>query len=118
MGVSTPLAMPAAPRPPQAAYRTNAIVGDDDDTPRPLVDGALQSIGGGDRQLYTPYAGLPELRAAIAKKLQRHNGLPYEAANVAVTTGSSGAFSPSSSSVPLANSAASPPRRSSASVAT
>jgi len=62
------------------------------DTPRPLVDGALQSIGGGDRQLYTPYAGLPELRAAIAKKLQRHNGLPYEAANVAVTTGSSGAF--------------------------
>ncbi|MFO1032445.1 MAG: pyridoxal phosphate-dependent aminotransferase [Planctomycetota bacterium] len=62
------------------------------DTPRPLVDGALHSIGGGDRQLYTPYAGLPELRAAIAKKLQRHNGLPYEAANVAVTTGSSGAF--------------------------
>lgn len=62
------------------------------DTPRPLVDGAMQSIGGGDRQLYTPYAGLPELRGAIAKKLQRHNGLPYEAANVAVTTGSSGAF--------------------------
>ena len=62
------------------------------DTPKPLVDGALASIGGGDRQLYTPYAGLPELRAAIAKKLQRHNGLPYEAANVAVCTGSSGAF--------------------------
>lgn len=62
------------------------------DTPAPLRDGAMASIAGGDRQLYTPYAGLPELRAAIATKLQRHNGLPYEAANVAVCTGSSGAF--------------------------
>jgi aminotransferase len=62
------------------------------DTPAPLRAGAMASIDGGDRQLYTPYAGLPELRAAIAQKLRRHNGLPYEAANVAVTTGSSGAF--------------------------
>jgi aminotransferase len=62
------------------------------DTPKPLVDGAIASIGGGDRQLYTPYAGLPELRAAIAAKLRRHNGLDYEAPNVAVCTGSSGAF--------------------------
>jgi aminotransferase len=62
------------------------------DTPAPLVTGALASIDGGDRQLYTPYAGLPDLRAAIAKKLQRHNGLAYESRNVAVCTGSSGAF--------------------------
>ena len=62
------------------------------DTPAPLVTGALASIDGGDRQLYTPYAGLPDLRTAIARKLQRHNGLPYEAKNVAVCTGSSGAF--------------------------
>lgn len=62
------------------------------DTPAPLRDGAIACIDGGDRQLYTPYAGLPDLRTAIAKKLQRHNGLPYEARNVAVTTGSSGAF--------------------------
>ena len=62
------------------------------DTPTPLRDGAIASIDGGDRQLYTPYAGLPDLRAAIARKLQKHNGLPYEAANVAVCTGSSGAF--------------------------
>ncbi len=62
------------------------------DTPAPLVKGALASIDGGDRQLYTPYAGVPELRLAIAKKLQRHNGLPFEARNVAVCTGSSGAF--------------------------
>jgi aminotransferase len=62
------------------------------DTPAPLVTGALASIDGGDRQLYTPYAGLPDLRAAIAKKLQRHNGLHYEPNQVAVCTGSSGAF--------------------------
>src|SRR5688572_20497111 len=62
------------------------------DSPDPLVRGAIASIDGGDRQLYTPYAGLPELRAAIAKKLQLHNGLQYEAKNVAVCTGSSGAF--------------------------
>ena len=62
------------------------------DTPAPLREGAIASIDGGDRQLYTPYAGLPDLRAAIAAKLRRHNGLPYDAANVAVCTGSSGAF--------------------------
>ena len=62
------------------------------DTPPPLREGAIACIDGGDRQLYTPYAGLPELRSAIAEKLRRHNGLPFEAANVAVCTGSSGAF--------------------------
>jgi len=62
------------------------------DTPQPLRDGAIASIDGGDRQLYTPYAGLPELRAAIAAKLRRHNQLDYQPRNVAVCTGSSGAF--------------------------
>lgn len=62
------------------------------DSPRPLIEGARQCIDGGDRQLYTPYAGLPELREAIAQKLRRHNGLDVTAKNVAVCTGSSGAF--------------------------
>lgn len=62
------------------------------DTPAPLRQGAIACVDGGDRQLYTPYAGLPELREAIAEKLRRHNGLDYAAANVAVCTGSSGAF--------------------------
>jgi aminotransferase len=62
------------------------------DPPRPLLDGARRCIDGGDRQLYTPYAGLPELRQAIAGKLRRHNGLDYGPENVAVCTGSSGAF--------------------------
>ena len=62
------------------------------DPPEPLVRGAVASIDGGDRQLYTPYLGLPDLREAIAGKLRRHNRLDYTAANVAVCTGSSGAF--------------------------
>ena len=62
------------------------------DTPAPLQRGAIDCIDGGDRQLYTPYMGLPELRAAIAAKLRRHNGLEYGPENVAVCTGSSGAF--------------------------
>ncbi|MFO1076198.1 MAG: pyridoxal phosphate-dependent aminotransferase [Planctomycetota bacterium] len=62
------------------------------DTPAPLRDGAIASIGGGDRQLYTPYAGLRELRVAIADKLRRHNGIDCTFENVAVCTGSSGAF--------------------------
>jgi len=62
------------------------------DAPAPLLAGASHCIEGGDRQTYTPYAGLPELRQAIASKLRRHNGLDYAAENVAVCTGSSGAF--------------------------
>ncbi|MCA8950913.1 MAG: pyridoxal phosphate-dependent aminotransferase [Planctomycetes bacterium] len=62
------------------------------DTPSPLRAGAIASIEGGDRQLYTPYAGLPELRAAIAQKLRRHNRLDFGPENVAICTGSSGAF--------------------------
>ncbi len=62
------------------------------DPPEPLVVGAVRSIRGGDRQLYTPYAGLPGLRDAIATKLQDANGLAVARENVVVTLGSSGAL--------------------------
>jgi aminotransferase len=59
----------------------------------PLVQGAVESITGKtDRQLYTPYAGLPEVRAGIAARLRRYNGLDLHAENIAVAAGSSGAF--------------------------
>ena len=35
------------------------------DTPRALIEGVHACIEEGDRQLYTHYAGLPELRAAL-----------------------------------------------------
>lgn len=63
------------------------------DTPEPLRRGAIASIDGGtDRQLYTHYSGLVELRREIARKLQRFNGLDYDADQVMVGLGSSGAF--------------------------
>jgi aminotransferase len=62
------------------------------DPPPALVEGARHSIEGGDRQLYTPYAGLPGLRDAIVAKLRRDNGIEARRENVVVTLGSSGAF--------------------------
>lgn len=63
------------------------------DQPPPLIAGALDSVAGKtDRQLYTPYAGLPELRAGVAERLRRYNGLDVRADDVIVTAGSSGAF--------------------------
>jgi aminotransferase len=61
------------------------------DTPPALRRGAIEAIDG-DRQTYTPYAGLPELRAAIAAKLRSWNGLTVADDEVAVTAGSSSAF--------------------------
>ena len=62
-------------------------------TPQPLVDGALRSIGGGeDRQTYTHYSGLPELKDAIRDKLHHFNGLDVADDEVLVTSGSSAAF--------------------------
>jgi aminotransferase len=60
--------------------------------PAPLLDGLADAVRGEATQTYTHYAGLPELRAAIATKLRAHNGLDVGAENVLVTTGSSSAF--------------------------
>lgn len=62
-------------------------------TPAPLVEGALRSIGeGGDRQTYTHYSGIPELKEQIRRKLHDFNRLDYGDEEVMATTGSSGAF--------------------------
>ena len=62
--------------------------------PTPLVGGAVDAIrgAGGERQVYTPYAGLPGLREALADKLRKFNGLDVGPENVGVALGSSGAF--------------------------
>ncbi|MCK6553385.1 aminotransferase class I/II-fold pyridoxal phosphate-dependent enzyme [Candidatus Binatia bacterium] len=62
------------------------------DTPRPLIDGALRSIGGEDRQTYTHYSGLPELKSAICAKLRQFNRLDVGDDEVLVASGSSAAF--------------------------
>lgn len=62
------------------------------DMPEPLRRGAIASIEGGDRQTYTHYSGIPELRRAIARKLREWNGLAVDDDEVVVTAGSSSAF--------------------------
>jgi len=62
------------------------------DMPEPLRRGAIASIEGGDRQTYTHYSGIPELRLAVAHKLRDWNGLDVADDEVVVTAGSSSAF--------------------------
>ncbi len=62
------------------------------DTPAPLVEGAVESIRGADRQTYTHYSGLPDLKRAIREKLARDNGLEVDDEEVMVASGSSGAM--------------------------
>jgi len=57
-----------------------------------LRDAVVDALGAEGAQTYTHYAGLPELRAAIARKLRDWNGIDVADDGVLVTTGSSSAF--------------------------
>ncbi len=58
----------------------------DFDTPLHIVEAAIEALRGGDTH-YTPAAGLPELRAAIAEEVSRTRGIPVEPEQVVVTPG-------------------------------
>ncbi|MDX1418742.1 MAG: pyridoxal phosphate-dependent aminotransferase [Rubricoccaceae bacterium] len=58
----------------------------DFDTPAPIVEAAHQALRDGFTH-YTPNAGIPELREAVAEKLRRENGLDVEAADVLLSNG-------------------------------
>jgi aspartate aminotransferase len=58
----------------------------DFDTPDFIKDAAKKAIDENYTR-YTPVAGYPELRKAIALKLKRDNGLDYTADNIVVSTG-------------------------------
>jgi aspartate/methionine/tyrosine aminotransferase len=58
----------------------------DFDTPRNIVDAGVAALQGGWTH-YGPSAGLPELRAAIAKHISETRGVNYTADNVVVTPG-------------------------------
>ena len=55
-------------------------------TPQHIKEAAKQAIDQG-YTFYTPVAGYPELRQAIAEKLQKENNLPYQANQIVVSTG-------------------------------
>jgi len=58
----------------------------DFDTPDFVKDAAKKALDDGFTK-YTPAAGTPELRQAIADKFKRENGLQYDAAQVVVSCG-------------------------------
>ena len=55
-------------------------------TPSTMREAAKAALDAGKTK-YTPTAGLPELRALIAAKLNTENGLPYTAEQILVTAG-------------------------------
>ena len=58
----------------------------DFDTPDHIKQAAIQALEAGFTK-YTPSAGIPELRAAIAEKFQNDNGLTYKPSQIVVSSG-------------------------------
>lgn len=65
----------------------NLSVGEPDfKTPKHICDAAKAAIDNGFHH-YTPVAGIPELRKAIADKLKRENNLDWKPENIVISTG-------------------------------
>ncbi len=58
----------------------------DFDTPQHIKDAAARALAAGFTK-YTPAAGIPELRQAIAEKHRRENGLEYKPSQIIVSCG-------------------------------
>ena len=58
----------------------------DFDTPKHIIEAACKALHSGYTH-YTPSAGIPELRKAIAEEMSRTRGIPVEMDNVVVTPG-------------------------------
>ena len=58
----------------------------DFDTPQHIKDACTAALAAGFTK-YTPAAGIPELREAIAAKFQRENGLTYKPSQIIVSCG-------------------------------
>jgi aspartate aminotransferase len=58
----------------------------DFDTPQHIKDAAAKALAAGFTK-YTPSAGIPELREAIAAKFKRENGLTYKPSQIIVSCG-------------------------------
>jgi len=58
----------------------------DFDTPDYIKQAAIEALKAGKTK-YTPAAGIPELRAAIAEKLRKENGLDYSPEQIIVNIG-------------------------------
>lgn len=56
-------------------------------TPAAIVEAAVEAARNPAMHKYTPAAGLPELREAVADKTRRHSGLAAEPSGVLITNG-------------------------------
>ena len=63
----------------------------DFDTPENIQQAAWKAISGGSTH-YTPPAGIPELRQAIATHYSEHHGLKTDAVQVVVSNGAKHSF--------------------------
>ena len=59
----------------------------DFDTPENIKEAAIKAIRDGKASKYTAVDGIPELKAAIARKFQRENELTYKPSQIIVGTG-------------------------------
>src|SRR3954453_23677531 len=59
----------------------------DFDTPDNIKRAAIDAIQGGKAAKYTAVDGIPELKAAVARKFKRENGLDYKPSQIIVGTG-------------------------------
>src|SRR5271168_509206 len=59
----------------------------DFDTPENIKEAAIKAIRDGKASKYTAVDGIPELKAAIARKFKRENQLDYKPAQIIVGTG-------------------------------
>src|SRR3974377_1082169 len=65
----------------------------DFDTPDNIKEAAIKAIRDGKSSKYTAVDGIPELKAAIARKFKRENELTYEPSQIIVgTAGKQGLF--------------------------
>src|SRR5215471_7691360 len=63
-------------------------VGEPDfDTPDNIKQAAMRAIESGKASKYTAVDGIPELKAAIARKFKRENGLDYTPSQISVGAG-------------------------------
>ncbi len=64
------------------------VAGEPDfDTPRNIKDAGIRAIVDGRTKYTAPASGLPELKRAIASKLERENNLDYDPSEIVVTCG-------------------------------
>src|ERR1700720_4929497 len=59
----------------------------DFDTPENIKEAAIKAIRDGKAAKYTAVDGIPELKAAIARKFKRENELDYKPAQISVGAG-------------------------------